>query len=362
MPKASARSAAVVRRAKTVVRPSQTRTNRPPQPGCDGSSREDCRTVGDRRAVAHLQRALQVRREEITERAAPGDVRRDECGVAPLTGLVAAGEPAAIRRVRFDHPQRRVRTLDGCERVDAPHLVRAADEIHAQLRQDVGSIVQRLRQVVDTAPHEHPQRPRIDPPRAAHDPVRAFGRASRAGRTGFDCTLFADSPQGVGRRIAGGIRLQVREVRGVAIDDLQEMLLAAGPVRRRDQPLDVEHVGVDEEVHHRLEIVGIGAADVRRNEDPRPRIRRLLPRRGRNHVRDQKRQEDEAERRHGWQRVILVLCEGLCRRTPTRAFAWLSRRCQRLRGRILKRAVRRHLRYSPAMSWMSRTASGPGRD
>ena len=60
--------------------------------------------------------------------------------------------------------------------------------------------------------------------------------------------------------------LQLRVVRRVAIDHLEDVLAAAGAVRRRDQPLDVEHVGIEEEVHHRLEVVGIGAADVGRDD------------------------------------------------------------------------------------------------
>jgi hypothetical protein len=44
------------------------------------------------------------------------------------------------------------------------------------------------------------------------------------------------------------------------------MLRSSWTIRRRNQTFDVEHVGVHEEVHHRLEIVGIGATDVGRDD------------------------------------------------------------------------------------------------
>ena len=81
--------------------------------------------------------------------------------------------------------------LDVVVGVDAPHLVRPADEVDAELRQDVGRVVQRLGEVVDSAPDEHPQRARIVAPRGADDPVRSFRRASNAGaRRGSSAPCF----------------------------------------------------------------------------------------------------------------------------------------------------------------------------
>ena len=45
------------------------------------------------------------------------------------------------------------------------------------------------------------------------------------------------------------------------------MLLAPGPYGDETRPFEVEHVGVEQQVDHRLLVVGIGAADVGRDED-----------------------------------------------------------------------------------------------
>ena len=199
-PKTSARSASVVRRSKTVLRPSQMRTNCPPQPGCDGSSDRPCSSQPTDGLSPILIVPFELGREEIAERAAARDVRRHERRVAPLARLVAADEPAAIGRVRLDDPQLGVVLLDVVVGVDAPHLVRPADEVDAELRQDVGRIVQRLGEVVDAAPDEHIERPRIVAPRAPDDPVGAFRRCPepRPART-LERALLRDRPQRVGR-------------------------------------------------------------------------------------------------------------------------------------------------------------------
>ena len=62
--------------------------------------------------------------------------------------------------------------------------------------------------------------------------------------------------------------LQPRVVLLVGVDDFQEMGRAALAGRRGDQALDVQHVGIQEQMNGRLEIVGIGAADVAGDDHP----------------------------------------------------------------------------------------------
>ena len=131
--------------------------------------------------------------KEISERAVPGDVRGHELFVAPFALLVAADEPAAIGGVRFDHPELRMVLLDVVVGIHAPLLVRTADEIDPQLRQNVRRVVQRLRQVLDAAPDQNMQWPRIVAPRALDDPFGAFGRLADTGLTRrVERTLLAD--------------------------------------------------------------------------------------------------------------------------------------------------------------------------
>ena len=130
-----------------------------------------------------------------------GDVRRDERRVAPLARLVAAREPAAIGRVRLDDPERRMMLLDVVVGVDAPHLVRPADEVDAELRQDVGRVVQRLREIVDAAPHQDVERPRVGAPRALDDPARippSHARTRRPALSIAPCFVIARSASGAG--------------------------------------------------------------------------------------------------------------------------------------------------------------------
>ena len=63
------------------------------------------------------------------------------------------------------------------------------------------------------------------------------------------------------------MRLQVGKIGRIPIDDLEDVLPAPGTEGRRYEALHVEHVGVEEEVHHRLQVVRVRAADVRRDED-----------------------------------------------------------------------------------------------
>ena len=125
----------------------------------------------DRGRITHLDRALELRVEKIAKRAIPGDVLGHEFLVAPLALLIAADEPAAIRRVRFDHPSRRMVLLDVVVSIHAPLLVRTADPINSQLRQNLRHVVQRLSKILDATPNQHMKWPRLVSPRALDDPL-----------------------------------------------------------------------------------------------------------------------------------------------------------------------------------------------
>ena len=223
---------------------------------------------GDRRRIAHLDDAAQQGDEVVAQGAAARHMGLHEAGVAPVARLIAADEPPLVGGVGFDHPERRMVRDDVLVGVRAPLLVGAADEVHAQLRQDVRRVVQRLRQVLDTTPDEQVERAGIGNPRALDDPARSLGRLahSRVGRH-LGLALLRDRAQRVRRRVTRGVRPQVRIVALVAVDHLEDVALAPRPVRRRHQAFQVEHVGVEQQMDHRLLIVGIGAADVGRDED-----------------------------------------------------------------------------------------------
>jgi hypothetical protein len=158
--------------------------------------------VADGGRVSHLEGAVELRREEIAQAAVTRDMRGDERLVAPLTRLVAADEPAAVGGVGLDDPQPRMVGRDVLIGVDAPLLVRPADEVDAELRQDVGRIVQRLGEIVDPAPHQDPQRPPIVTPGASDDPVGPFRRCPESLITRApEGTLFRNGPQRVWSRI-----------------------------------------------------------------------------------------------------------------------------------------------------------------
>ena len=129
----------------------------------------------------------------------------------------------------------------------------------------------------------------------------SVGRADAGRRRRSIAPCFVIAAQRVRRRVAVRVGLQVRVVRGVAVDHLEDVLAPAGAVGRRDQPLDVEHVGVEQEVHHRLEVVGIGAADVGGDDDARPPVvARLLLRASR----QAGERQQEQQRQTGEPRII----------------------------------------------------------
>jgi hypothetical protein len=157
-------------------------------------------------------------------------------------------------------------------------LFRATDEVDAELRQDVGRIVQRLRQVVDAAPDEHPERARIVPARALDDPPGTFRGLADAGRAGrFDRALFGDPAQRVGLGVTTRVTRQVPVIGRVPIDHVERVLAPPRPVRRRDDAFDVEGIGIQQEVDHGLVVVRVGPADVRGDEDARPLAGGRLP-------------------------------------------------------------------------------------
>ena len=103
---------------------------------------------------------------------------------------------------------------------------------------------------------------------ALDDPARPLGRLAHAGvRRHFDLALLRDRAERRRRRIAIRVTAQVRVVPLVTVDHLEDVAGAPRPVRRRDQAFQVEHVGVEQQVDHRLLIVGIRSADVGRDQD-----------------------------------------------------------------------------------------------
>ena len=217
--------------------------------------------------------------------------------VAPFALLIAAGEPAAIGGVRFDHPELGMVLLDVVVGVHAPLLVRAADEIDAQLWQNVRRIVQRLGEVFNAAPDEDVQRARVVATRTLDDPLRAFGGFPEAGcAQRVERALLADGAQRVGGRVFVGIGLQLRIVALIAVNDRENVRLAARAERRGNQSLDVEHVGIEEQVDHGLKIVGVRAADVGRDKHAEARRDgRCIGLRGGGHRREHGPDENERE-------------------------------------------------------------------
>jgi hypothetical protein len=163
----------------------------------------------------------------------PGEVPGDEALIAPLARLIPADEPASIGRIRLDHPQRRMLLLDVVVGIHTPHLVRPADEINSQPGQNVRRIVQRLREVLDAAPHEHMQRTRVIAPGAADDPLGTLRRRAEAGsaRT-FQSALLRDRPQRIRSGILAGMGFEIRVVAFVGSNDFQNVFLASRTVGR----------------------------------------------------------------------------------------------------------------------------------
>jgi hypothetical protein len=98
------------------------------------------------------------------------DVSAHEFLVGPFALLVAADKPAAISRVGLDDPELRMMGGDVLIGVGRPLLVRAADVIDPQLRQNIRRVVQRLRKIFHATPDEHMQRPGIVAAGAFDDP------------------------------------------------------------------------------------------------------------------------------------------------------------------------------------------------
>ena len=161
--------------------------------------------------------------------------------------------------------------LDVIVSLDTPHLVRPADEVDAELRQDVRGVVEGLREVLDPAPDQDVQRPWIVTMGAPDDPVRTLRRCSDARRDRtVDGTLPGDRPQGVGARISGGMCYQMGVVLLVRVEDPQHVGDPSRPIGRRDEPLNVQDVRTEEQMHHRLKVVWVGPSDIGGDEDAEP--------------------------------------------------------------------------------------------
>src|SRR3546814_547678 len=105
--------------------------------------------------------------------------------------------------------------------------------------------------------------------RRLDDRLRALGRVRPALRRGDrDAALLGDRVQVVRGRVVGRPGLQLGVVLGVRIDHLVDVAGAATVLGRgRDQPDQPVLVGIEQGVDHRLDVVGIRAADVGRDEN-----------------------------------------------------------------------------------------------
>ena len=77
---------------------------------------------------------LSLARDSNGQPMANGQLVSQGQAIAQIAPLVSAFEPAAIRGVRFDHPEFRVVLFDAVVGIHAPLLVRPADPIDPQLR------------------------------------------------------------------------------------------------------------------------------------------------------------------------------------------------------------------------------------
>lgn len=185
---------------------------------------------------------------------------------------------------------------------EAPLLVGARNGVDAELGRDRRVVVQGLGQIVDRPPDEHPEGTRIVALRAADDPVGPLrGSTDAATQRRIESPLLGHAPQVVGGRVPVRMRLEARIVGRVQVDHPEDVLAPAGSPRGGHQALDVEHVGVEQQVHQGLEIVGVGAADVRGDEHARPLAgeRPAHGRRGRRRHQQEEGRNGEEEKGHG---------------------------------------------------------------
>src|SRR5690606_31811071 len=148
-------------------------------------------------------------------------------------------------------------------RIDTPLLVGSADEVDPQPGQDIGRVVERLREVLDAAPDQNVQWAWIVAAGTLHDPLGPIGGLAHARVSRYrDRPLTGDVAQSIGGWIAGRMASQRRVVLPVEIDDVEDVLDAAVPVRGGDEALQIETVRADQQMHHRLKVIRVGTADI----------------------------------------------------------------------------------------------------
>ncbi len=239
------------------------RSDKAPAPTGRRRIRRVSEHVGHRGGVAHLDDAAKVACEVFPQGAVAGDMRIDEALVAEVAGLVPPHKPTAVGRVVLDDPQIRVVLFDVVVGGRAPLLVRPSNEVDAKFVFDRRVVVKRLRDVFDRPPNQDVERARVITASTLDDPVRPFGRVAVAGADGeLRLALFGDRPQVIRAGIVLRPRRKVGKVLLVLVDDLEDVARATGRPWGRHQPLNVEHVGVEQKVDHRLKVVWVGAADV----------------------------------------------------------------------------------------------------
>ena len=219
--------------------------------------------VSDRGTVAHFDGGLEDGGEVVAEGAASGGVGFGECAVTPFADLVAADEPPAVSGIVLDHPERGVVFMNVVVGVHAPHLVGAADEVDAEFGEDIGGVVQGLGKIFEAAPDENIEGAGIGTAGALNEPLGARrwpGCTCRAGVLGG--ALVAECANGIGGGIARKMGVKTGEILLVVVNNVENMVEAAGSVRGREDAFEVEDVGIEQEVDERLEVVGVGAAGV----------------------------------------------------------------------------------------------------
>jgi hypothetical protein len=155
--------------------------------------------------------------------------------------------------------------------VHAPHFVRPADEVDTEFREDIRCIVKGLGQIFEAAPDEDVERAGIGTAGALDEPPGARSRRASAGGAGVaGGALVAEGAEGAVGGIAGEAGVETGEVLLVVVDDVEDVVEAAGPVRGGEDAFEVEDVGIEQEVYEGLEVVGVRAAGVRGNQDAKP--------------------------------------------------------------------------------------------
>ena len=149
--------------------------------------------------------------------------------------------------------------------------VLVAHEVDAQARHEPACLAfapglrrrERLEELPGAAPDGNPQRARVVTPRHLEDPVGRRGVEAGAHGRGVASPGLHPGPEGVGRRVAGGVPRQVGADGLVGVDQpvdpLRPHVVAVLEAARGEEALDLQLVRVDEEADEALLVVGVPA-------------------------------------------------------------------------------------------------------